>query len=243
MPPNRDPPPHEPHHEQPRKGRKLLSTHHSSNTNPLIWLLAILCTVIAIGVVIAGIVVFVGYVVIHPRIPVISITNAHLDLLSNDYAGLLQTQLTIIVLTQNGNAKAHATFSDVRFNLSYQGQAIAVLVADNIDVPKNSSKTLHYVVQSNSIPLTPEQMENIDWSWKRDVIGFDVKGSARTRWRIGPLGSVRFWCNLECQLKFHPSNGSYIKHSRCTSDNMDHYSFILQQEINELKRTVGKQDT
>ncbi|XP_020207363.1 NDR1/HIN1-like protein 12 [Cajanus cajan] len=209
---------HAAEHHQPRLRRRLVNTHHSANTHPLIWLAAILCTVIAIGVVIAGIVVFVGYVVIHPRIPVISITNAHLDLLSNDYAGLLQTQLTIMVLAQNGNAKAHATFSDVRFNLSYQGQAIAVMVAGIIEVPKNSSQTLRYVVQSKSIPLTPEQMEEVDQSWKRDIIGFDVKGSARTRWRVGPLGSVRFWCNLECQLRFHPSNGSYIKHSRCTSE-------------------------
>ncbi|ESW30080.1 hypothetical protein PHAVU_002G122900 [Phaseolus vulgaris] len=198
--------------------RKLVNTHHSGNTHPLIWIAAILCTIIAIGVVVAGIVVFVGYIVIHPRIPVVSITNAHLDLLSNDYAGLLQTQLTIRVVAQNGNAKAHATFSDISFNLSYQGQPIARMVAQPFDVAKNSSKTLNYVVRSASIPLTPEQMEEVDESWKRDVIGFDLKGGARTRWRVGPLGSVKFWTNLECELRFRPSNGSYIKHSRCTSE-------------------------
>ncbi|KAG5060835.1 hypothetical protein AAZX31_01G139800 [Glycine max] len=208
---------HHHHHHRPIR-RKLVNTHHSGKTHPLIWLAAILCTIIAIGVVIAGIVVFVGYMVIHPRIPVISITNAHLDLLSNDYTGLLQTQLTIIVVAQNGNAKAHATFSDIRFNLSYQGQGIAVMLAPPFDVAKNSSKPLNYVVRSASIPLTPEQMEEVDESWKRDVIGFDLKGSARTRWRVGPLGSVKFWCNLECQLRFRPSNGSYIHHSRCTSE-------------------------
>ncbi|WVZ13034.1 hypothetical protein V8G54_017564 [Vigna mungo] len=205
---------HHPHHYR----RKLVNTHHSGNTHPLIWLAAILCTIIAIGVVIAGIVVFVGYMVIHPRIPVISVTKAHLDLLSNDYAGLLQTQLTIIVVAQNGNARAHATFSDINFNLSYQGQPIARMVAETFDVPRNSSKTLNYVVRSASIPLTPDQMEEVDESWKRDVIGFDLKGSARTRWRVGALGSVKFWSNLECELKFRPSNGSYIKHSRCTSE-------------------------
>ncbi|XP_014520505.1 NDR1/HIN1-like protein 12 [Vigna radiata var. radiata] len=205
---------HHPHHYR----RKLVNTHHDRNTHPLIWLAAILCTIIAIGVVVAGIVVFVGYMVIHPRIPVISVTKAHLDLLSNDYAGLLQTQLTIIVVAQNGNARAHATFSDINFNLSYQGQPIARMVAETFDVPRNSSKTLNYVVRSASIPLTPDQMEEVDESWKRDVIGFDLKGSARTRWRVGALGSVKFWSNLECELKFRPSNGSYIKHSRCTSE-------------------------
>lgn len=166
--------------------------------------------------VVAGIVVFVAYLVIHPRVPIISITNAHLDLLRNDYAGLLQTQLTIVMMAKNGNAKAHATFSDMSFKLSYQSQGIAVLVADPFEVPKNSSKYLSYVVQSSSIPLNPGQMEELDDSWKRNMIGYGLKGNARTQWRIGPFGSLKFWCHLECTLKFHPLNGSYIP-SRCTS--------------------------
>ncbi|XP_027362508.1 uncharacterized protein LOC113870107 [Abrus precatorius] len=205
------------HHQTPRPRRRIV-THDNGNTHIIIWLAAILCTIIAIGVVIAGIVVFVGYVVIHPRIPTITITDAHLDLLSNDYSGSLQTQLRIFVVAQNGNAKAHATFSDIGFNLSYQGQGIAKMVAPPFEVPKNNSKTLNYMVQSSPIPLTPDQMEEVSESWKRDIIGFDIKGGARTRWRVGPLGSLKFWCSLDCTLKFHPSNGSYIHSRRCTSE-------------------------
>lgn len=116
----------------------------------------------------------------------------------------------------NGNAKAHATFSNINFNISYQGQDIAVLVADPFEVPKNSSKDLNYVVQSSSIPLTPDQMEKVDDSWKRNEISFNLKGSARTQWRIGPLGSVKFLARLNCEIKFHPLNGTYIP-SRCSS--------------------------
>lgn len=167
-------------------------------------------------VVIAGIIVFIGYLVIHPRVPTISVTNAHLDLLRNDYAGLLQTQVNIVVRAQNGNAKAHATFSEIRFNLTFQGQAIAMLVADPFEVAKNSTRDLNYLVQSSSIPLTPDQMEMINQAWKVNEIGFDLKGDARTQWRVGPLGSVKFSCHLNCKLRFHPMNGTYIP-SRCTS--------------------------
>lgn len=187
-----------------------------STTNPLVWLVAIICTIMAVAVVVSGIVVFIGYLAIHPRVPIISVTNAHLDLLRNDYAGLLQTQLSIVVTAKNGNAKAHATFSKITFNLSFQGQGIAMLVADPIQVPKNSSKDLRYVIQSSSIPLTPDQMEKVDDSWKRNEIGFDFKGAARTRWKVGPLGSVKFSLHLNCDLKFHPLNGSYIP-SKCSS--------------------------
>ncbi|CAK8540197.1 unnamed protein product [Lathyrus sativus] len=211
---------HDHHHNHPqphhRKPKKRIVTHQNGNTNFFIWLAAILCTIIAIGVVIGGVVVFVGYIVIHPRVPTISISNAHLDLFRNDIAGLLQTQLSIRVMAQNGNFKAHATFSNIKFKLSYQGQGIAYMVADTFDVPKNNSRFLDYVVQSSSIPLTPDQLEVVDESWKRNIVGFDLKGDARTQWRIGPFGSFKLGCKLECLLRFHPLNGSYIA-SRCTS--------------------------
>ncbi|WJX93993.1 hypothetical protein P8452_75460 [Trifolium repens] len=196
--------------------KRKLVIHSSGHTNPLVWLAAIICTIFAIAVIIIGIIVFIGYIVIHPRVPIISVTSAHLDLLRNDYAGLLQTQLSIVVTATNGNAKAHAQFSKITFSLSFKGQGIAVLVADSFDVPKNSSNNLRYVVQSSPIPLTPEQMDEVDESRKRNEISFDFKGAARTRWRIGPFGSVRYSCHLNCNLKFHPSNGSYIP-SKCSS--------------------------
>jgi len=210
------PQPQPTHQPRNRPPKKRLVTHQNGNTNIFIWLLAILCTIIAIGVVIGGVVVFIGYIVIHPRVPTISIANAHLDLFRNDYAGLLQTQVNIRVMAKNGNFKAHATFSNIKLKLSYEGQGIAFMVADPFDVPKNSSRYLDYVVQSSSIPLTPDQIEDVDDTWKRNIVGFDLKGDARTQWRIGPFGSFKFGCKLECQLKFHPLNGSYIP-SRCTS--------------------------
>ncbi|AET03483.1 hypothetical protein MtrunA17_Chr8g0369721 [Medicago truncatula] len=196
--------------------KRKLEVASVGHTKPFVWLAAIICTIFAIAVTITGIVVFIGYILIHPRAPIISVTNAHLDLLRNDHAGLLQTQLSIVVTAYNGNAKAHATFSKITFSLSFQGQGIAMLVADSFDVPKNSTNDLRYVVQSSSIPLTPDQIDKIDESWKRNEIGFDFKGAARTRWRIGPFRSVKYSCHLNCYLKFRPLNGSYI-HSKCSS--------------------------
>ncbi|KAK7360551.1 hypothetical protein VNO77_02557 [Canavalia gladiata] len=198
------------------KFKRKLGMGADGRTNPIVWLIAIICTIIAVAVVIAGIAVFIGYIVIHPRVPIISVTDAHLDFLRNDYAGRLQTQIRIVVTAKNGNAKAHATFSKMTFNISYQGQDIAVLVADPFEVPKNSSKELHYVVQSSSIPLNPDQMEEVTNAWKQNEIEFDFKGAARTQWRVGPLGSVKFLCHLDCDLKFRPLNGSYVP-SHCTS--------------------------
>ncbi|KAF3449242.1 hypothetical protein FNV43_RR09970 [Rhamnella rubrinervis] len=185
-------------------------------THPLIWLAAVICTVIALAVIIVGIVVFVGYLVSHPRVPVITVFDAHLDKFSTDMAGLLETQVTIQVKAENDNSKANASFSDTRFTLSFQGITIAQLVADPFEVKKNDSLQFYYVVPSSSIPLDPQQMEEVDLALKQDVIMFDFKGEARARWRVWLLGSLKFWCHLNCQLKFHPLNGTYMN-APCSS--------------------------
>ncbi|XVF52169.1 hypothetical protein PTKIN_Ptkin04bG0243300 [Pterospermum kingtungense] len=185
-------------------------------TGFFVWCVAIFCTIVSLAVIIAGIVIFVGYLVIHPRVPYVSVINASLDRIKIDYAGVLEIQVTIVIRAQNGNEKAHASFSNSRYILSLNGEDIAQLVAPSFDVRKNDSVDFNYVVQSLPIPLDPEQAEDVDEALKRDVITFDLKGSTRVRWRVGRLGSVKFECRLNCQLKFHPSNGTYIP-KRCSS--------------------------
>ncbi|KAM5573819.1 hypothetical protein ABKV19_013383 [Rosa sericea] len=185
-------------------------------THPLVWFAAVICTIISIAVIIAGIVVFVGYMVIHPRVPFIKVTTAHLDKFESDATSLLDTAITIVVRAENDNTKAHASFSDTSFTLSFQGMNIAKLVAYPFEVRKNSSVDFNYVVESSSIPLSSEQVDQVDNSLKRDRISFDLKGNVRARWRVGLLGSVRFWGHLNCRLNFHALNGSYI-YSPCSS--------------------------
>ncbi|KAK8579007.1 hypothetical protein V6N13_142242 [Hibiscus sabdariffa] len=182
-----------------------------------VWCAAIVCTIITLAVIIAGIVTFIGYLVIHPRVPYVSVIDGHLDPLRIDYAGILQIQATLLIRAQNGNEKAHASFSHSNYTLSLNGEDIARLVAPPFQVRKNSSVDFNYLVQSSPIPLGPEQAQDVDLALKRDYITLDLKGSARVRWRVGRLGSVRFLCHLDCHLHFHPSNGTYIP-SRCTSN-------------------------
>lgn len=176
------------------------------HTNPLVWCLAIICTIIAIAVIIAGIVVFVGYLIIGPKIPFISVTSAHLDQFLFDQAGLLSTRITIVIHAENDNRKAHASFSSVDCALSFQNLQIAYLRSGAFDVGKNSSVDFNYIVESSSIPLGPEQMDMVTESIRTNKISFDLNGSSRTRWRIWVLGSAKFVCHLQCKLHFNVAN-------------------------------------
>ncbi|TYI15278.1 hypothetical protein ES332_A08G175300v1 [Gossypium tomentosum] len=196
--------------------KSKFSTSRERATHPLVWCGAIICTILTIAVIIGGIVTFIGYLVIHPRVPYVSVMDAYLDHIQIDYAGILEIQVTILIRAKNGNEKAHASFSDSSYSLSLNREVVAQLVAPPFEVGKNSSVDFNYVVPSSPIPLRPDQAEDVDAGLKKDLIIFDLKGSSRVRWRIGSLGSVTYLCRLDCQLRFHPLNGTYIP-SRCSS--------------------------
>lgn len=187
-----------------------------NHTNPLIWCASIICAIIAVVVIIAGIVVFVGYVTIKPKVPQISVPRANLDTIYFDQSGLLTVQVTIIVKAENDNQKAFASFYDTNFALSFRGQKISYLVAPPFDVKANHSLELNYVSQSTPIPLNADEADAVNVSLNRGVIEFELKGKTRTRWRVWLLGSLKFWLDLDCQLHL-PVDKSTIYPPRCSS--------------------------
>ncbi|KAL8141715.1 hypothetical protein V2J09_014747 [Rumex salicifolius] len=92
--------------------KKPVNLDSPPSTHPFIWCLAVICTVVTLAVIVAGIVVFVGYLVIRPTVPFVKVTYAHLDQFDFDQTGLLTTKLTVVINAENDNQKAYATFSD-----------------------------------------------------------------------------------------------------------------------------------
>lgn len=127
------------------------------------------------------------------------------------------TQVTIDIRAQNDNARAHASYQDVSFFLIFGGMEIAKLVAYPFDVRKKDKEDLRFVVESRPIPLDPKNMELVSLSLRQDDVTFDLRGKFRAQWRVGLLGSVKFWCHLSCRLHFHPSNMTYTNTDHCTS--------------------------
>ncbi|KAI3687259.1 hypothetical protein L1987_80953 [Smallanthus sonchifolius] len=185
-------------------------------TNPFLWCFAIVCSVIATTVIIGGVVVFSGYLVIRPKIPLLSVQASRLDNIYYNRAGVLAVKLTILIRAENHNQKAHASFYDTKLLLGYHGVNIARLVANPFDVRKNESVELNYVVESSPVSLPPEeQYLTAQALGKSKVMMFFIKGSSRTTWKVGPLGSVKFSLHMNCDIML-PVNGSVV-HPRCST--------------------------
>ncbi|CAN4105193.1 unnamed protein product [Withania somnifera] len=185
-------------------------------TNPLIWCVAILCTFVTLVVIITGIVVFIGYMIVRPKVPQMRVTSANMDYFAYDMSNLLSIKVSIVIHAENDNVKAHATFYESNYTLTFHGMKVAYLRADPFDVPKNSSIPLYYPVESTSIALTPEEGELAEDSLNQKQVVLDLIGSSRTRWRVGLIGSVKFRLHLNCKLKL-PLDGSTIYPKYCST--------------------------
>lgn len=178
-------------------------------TNPFIWCIAIICTLLTVAVIITGIAVFIGYIVIKPKVPQIIVTSAQLDRVEYDQAGILTVRVIIFLEAKNENEKAHASFYDTDFALGFEGIKIAYLRSPPIEVKKNSSIVLKFEAESSPITLEPKEQDLIASALSQNFISFYLKGTTRTRWRVGLLGSVKFWLHLDCPLQL-PRNGNVI---------------------------------
>ncbi|KAK9077860.1 hypothetical protein SSX86_006198 [Deinandra increscens subsp. villosa] len=196
---------------------------HRRRTNPLIWCFAVVCAILAATIIIVGIIVIAGYLAIRPKFPLLYIHSARLD--EADYfpgQGVLDVRLTIIVKAENHNEKTHVSFYDTKLVLGYHGLSIAQLVAGPFDVAKNTSRELNYVVGSSRIPLDlPEQRLTEMSLEKTKVMPFVLKGSSRTRWRVGPLGELKFWLHINCHM-WLPTNHSAVYYSHCSTTSHYH---------------------
>ncbi|KAG1367005.1 NDR1/HIN1-like protein 12 [Cocos nucifera] len=175
------------------------------------------CAFLIIAVIITGIVVVAIYMIYRPKMPYIEVADAHLNTLDYDQSGLLDTEMALTIVAENDNFKAHASFSDARFNLRFHGIKIAELRAAPFDVPKNSSFPLYYLVPSSTIPLDQGRMEAMDMALKQGIVPFILDGQARTRWKVGIFVPVRFWTHLSCELPFFWPNGTVVSPLNCSS--------------------------
>ncbi|KAL5199387.1 hypothetical protein ABZP36_020590 [Zizania latifolia] len=192
--------------------------HKSSR---LAWALVILCTLLAIAVIVTGATVFAVYLIYKPRMPYLLVSDAQLLRLDYDQGGTIQyLQVLIVVQARNTNSRADASFSRVNLAVRFHGADVAWLRARPFVVARESSVPLAYNVVSGGQTLSPDGMRAMDQSLKSGVVPLDLLGRARTRWKVGIFTSVQFWTRIACRLHFFfPGNGTVMPTDRntCTS--------------------------
>ena len=176
-----------------------------------VWLAVVLCTLLAIGVIVAGATVFAVYLIYKPKMPYMVVTDAHLGRLvyAPEDGVIRDIQVSIGVLARNTNSKADASFSNFDIAVEFHGIALALLRARQFRVARESSVPLPYDVVSGGARLDTAGMRAMEGAIRSGVVPLDVFGKARTRWKMGIFLKVQFWTRISCRLYFNfPGNGT-----------------------------------
>ncbi|CAL4956892.1 unnamed protein product [Urochloa decumbens] len=190
-----------------------------SRRTPSWWvrLMVILCTVLSISVIVAGVAVFAAYMLIKPKMPYLVVSDAQLGLLQYDSqdSTIRSLQMLITILAENINSKADASFSGIDFTLEFHGAGVALLRAEQFMVARESSLTLQFNIVSEKQTLDPAGKQSMEESLKAGVVQFDLFTKARTRWKVGVFVRHQYWTHISCGLHFFfPGNGTVMPSDR-----------------------------
>jgi hypothetical protein len=116
---------------------KRLTSNYGQHSDPAVWTLVIVCTFLAVAVIISGIAVFTVYEIYRPQMPYLVVTAAHLNNLGYDQFQTMDVDMFITVYAENGNSKVDASFSDVALSVRFHGKDIARLQASPFEVCSN----------------------------------------------------------------------------------------------------------
>ncbi|XP_066342083.1 uncharacterized protein [Miscanthus floridulus] len=203
--------------EQPRRAwRVWAGSPREHSSSGWAWATVLLCTALAVGVILAGVAVFAVYLIYRPSMPYLTVSDARLERLEYGQDGAIDyLQASITVVAVNNNSKADASFSSMDLVVGFQGADVALLRAQPFVVPRESSLPLPYHVVSAGRALDAAGTEAMDKALKAGVVPFDLFGKARTRWKVGVFANLRFWTRISCRLRFFfPGNGTVMPTDR-----------------------------
>lgn len=193
-----------------QQNKRILQGDRPRRSSNVVWALVILCTVLAIGVIVTGGTVFAVYLLYKPKMPYLLVSDARLVSLEYDGSGTIQNLVVrFTILAENSNSKADASFSRFDLAVGFHGAEVAALRARPFSVARRSNVPLPYLVVSAGRPLNPDGMQYMDGALKAGVVPLDLFGKARTTWKVGIFVSLRFWTRINCRfLFFYPGNGT-----------------------------------
>ncbi|WVZ50662.1 hypothetical protein U9M48_001894 [Paspalum notatum var. saurae] len=204
------------HPEEPRPNPRVWPPDHRRTSGWWAWAAVLLCTALAVAVILAGAAVFAVYLLYRPRTPYLAVSDARLEQLQYGQDGAIDyLRMSITVLAVNNNSKADASFPAVDLAVGFNGADVALLQAQPFVVARESSLPLRYDVVSAGRALDAAGMQAMDEALKAGVVPFDLSGKARTRWKVGVFARIQFWTRLSCRLRFFfPGNGTVMPADR-----------------------------
>jgi hypothetical protein len=189
-----------------------------ARTNIFIWCTALICSVVVIAIILAGLAVLICYLLFHPKLPTLNITEAILNRIVLDPSTrLLNAEMVALLRFNNPNDRVDVRYEYINFKLFFRNDMIATQVLEPFAQRRGDWSLRAIDMVSNHAELTPLSAEIMVSQALNNTISYELFGTLRTVAKLGGIASIPYWLYVDCQLEFStPPNGIFRYH-KCTS--------------------------
>ncbi|KAG6473263.1 NDR1/HIN1-like protein 13 [Zingiber officinale] len=199
---------------QPRKSQ-LLPPHR--RTSPLIWCAAIICVVLTLLLILAGIVTLVVFLVIKPRSPSVDLTAASLNSIYLDSLAYLNGDVSFLVNFSNSNRRIDVAFQSLGLELYFRDRLIAVQALRPFAQRTGESRLEATRMITSNVLLPADLAAELQQQVRENSVVYNVRGRFKVRARLG-AGQFSYWISTRCEVKLTaPPNGVLVAR-RCRKD-------------------------
>lgn len=188
-------------------------------TNPCIWCIALMCSLIAVAIILSGLAVLTVYLLFHPKLPKLDVTKASLNRVILDPATFLyNSEMVALITVNNPNGRVDMRYEYINFKLFFRSDMVATQVLPPFAQRRGNSTDLKVITMvSNDAEITPLSAQVMEIQAKNNSIEYKLVGNLRTVARLGATAQIPYWLNVNCQLHFTtPPNGVLHDH-KCSS--------------------------
>ncbi|WOK92023.1 hypothetical protein Cni_G00714 [Canna indica] len=194
---------------EPQTGKqRLLQPRHK--TSPLIWCGAIVCVILILLLILAGIITLVFFLVIKPRNPSLDLTAASLSSIYLDSSAYLNGDFSFLANFSNPNRKIDLTFQYLGVDLYFRDRLIAVQALQPFAQRTGESRLESVHMVSSQVLLPPELALELQQQVKRNSVVYSVRGTFKVKASLG-VGHYSYWVSTRCDIELTaPPNGVLV---------------------------------
>ncbi|KMZ74635.1 hypothetical protein ZOSMA_124G00260 [Zostera marina] len=202
------PPPYRYKHDQLERPRQ--------RTNPLGWLLAVLCALLWAIIVIGGLILAIAYLVFQPKTPRFGITSATLNAAYLDTGNRINIDMSILTNFTNSNHKVDVFYEDITINLYLNNTIISTQSIKSFNERRRMAdiRNVHMIASAVTAPASVG-------IWLKtglvnaNSVEFYVQGRFLTKARFGNLLTVSYWLHGLCKIVVSAPPSGVLMSSQC----------------------------
>ncbi|KAK7258436.1 hypothetical protein RIF29_24013 [Crotalaria pallida] len=160
-----------------------------------------ICTFITIFLLLAGITLFVLWLVYRPYKPRFTVVSAAVYSLNTTTPPFMSTTMQFTILIRNPNKRVSIYYDRFSTFVSYRNQAITQQVMlPPLYLEKHSTVSLSPVIGGTPVPVSVEVSNGLMLDEGYGVVGLKLVFLGRLRWKAGAIKTAHYGLYVKCDM-------------------------------------------